>query len=100
MKFSNKMIIALVLVSVILVSGCAQKEVDKQPSKSPEQSPTASITATETPAKTPSPSPIQVSIQGDALGSEIAKSDALDEDVTDTGLDNVDSDLGAVENGL
>ena len=97
-KLSNKLIVAVFLVSVILFSGCTQNTV--KPTESPDAITSSSPTATSTPTKTPEPSPVQVSVGGDALGSEIAKSNSLDQDATDANLDSLDADLGEIETGL
>ena len=87
-------LLALVLVAVVLVSGCAQGEQKKtsRPTQSPAQ------TAVATP--TPTPYPTQVSVSGDVIGAELAKSDSIETDVSDSDLDSLNSDLGEVENGL
>ncbi|HLD41902.1 MAG TPA: hypothetical protein VJB06_02615 [archaeon] len=91
-----KYILPLVLVAVVLVSGCAQKPQDTPtPTKAP-----AAQTALSTPTATPTPSPTQVSVGGDILGSELAKSDSVESELVDQDLDNLNSDLGEVEAGL
>ena len=101
MKLSNKIITVAVLISVVIISGCSQApSADKTPSDSPDAIISSSPEPTSTPTKTPEPSPVQVSVGGDALGSEIAKSDSLYQDVGDSDLDDLNSDLGEIETGL
>ncbi len=92
-------ILSLVLVAVILVSGCTQQKAEPTPTQTPVST-QAPVTATQAPTQTPAPEPIQVSVAGDVLGSELAKSDILDSELTDSDLDNLNSDLGEVESGL
>ncbi|MBI4163528.1 MAG: hypothetical protein HY512_01580 [Candidatus Aenigmarchaeota archaeon] len=78
----------LILIAVVLVSGCAQKTVIKSPSSSSTQTPAA-------PTATSTPSPTTASIS-----SELITSDELEAEASDPDFDNLNSDLGEVESGL
>ncbi len=88
----NLVIIALLIVGMVLVSGCSQ------PSKKP--------TETNSPEKTPikatgnAPLPTDISVSGDSLGTELARSDAIDSDLQDPDFETVGSDLSEIENSL
>ena len=93
----NTGLMALILVAVVLISGCSQGG-QKEPA--PKTQATLASTPIETPTATPTPLPTQVSVGGDVLGSELAKSDTLESDATDSELDSLNSDLGEIESGL
>lgn len=91
---SNKFILfSVILAAVVLVSGCAQQQ-QKQPVKT-QQPETAKL-----PSATPVALPTQVGAAGDVIGSELAKSDAIESDLSDADLDQVNSDLTEVQSGL
>ncbi|MBI5061761.1 MAG: hypothetical protein HZB67_05615 [Candidatus Aenigmarchaeota archaeon] len=95
MRNNNLILISLALVAVLLVSGCAQ-----QPKKDAAPAKTEDPGLKATPGTAPTPLPTQVSASGDVMGVELAKSDALETDISDPDLDTLNSDLSEIEAGL
>ena len=82
----------ILIVAVVLISGCSQ------PAK--KSADTTGEARIETLVKTNTPSPTEISISGDSLGTELARSDMIDNDLQDTEFEGISSDLSEIESGL
>ncbi len=82
---SEIVLFGLLVIAVVLVSGCAQKTVTPTATTSPTQSATA----------TPSPT-----TTSGGLDYDLDANNDLESDATNTDFDSLDSDLGEVEGGL
>ena len=83
----------ILIVAVVLISSCSQ------PAK--KSADTTGEARIETPVKTTNtPSPTEISISGDSLGTELARSDMIDNDLQDTEFEGISSDLSEIESGL
>ncbi|HLD57400.1 MAG TPA: hypothetical protein VJA47_03785 [archaeon] len=78
-------LLGLLVIAVVLVSGCAQKTVTPTASTSPTQS----VTATPLPSTTVS-----------GLDYDLDTNNDLESDASNSDLEGLDSDLGEIESGL